>query len=61
MNEPVAVKFIAEIKQTKNMSDHSYNIILNLPEYHGEEASWFLKHQLDLVDVVVVLKSKDEL
>jgi hypothetical protein len=43
------------------MADHSYNVILNLPEIHGEEAAWFLKHQLDLIDAVIVLKPKEEL
>lgn len=60
MNEPVAVKFIAEIRQTKNMADHTYNVTLNLPEYHGDEAAWFLKNQLQLVDCVMVIKPTEE-
>lgn len=60
MSEPVAVKFIAEVRQTKNMADHTYNVTLNLPEYHGEEASWFLKNQLQLVECVVVIKPEME-
>lgn len=60
MSEPVSVKFVAEVRQTKNMADHTYNVTLNLPEYHGEEASWLLKHQLELVDCVLVIKPKEE-
>ena len=55
-----AVRFIAEVRTTKNMSDHTYNVTFNLPEYHGEEAAWFLKHQLELVEAVIVIKPKDE-
>ena len=60
MTEPIAVKFIAEIRKTQNMADHTYNVIFNLPEYHGEEAAWFLKHQLSLVEIVAVLKPNEE-
>lgn len=56
MSEPVAIKFTAEVRQTKTMADHTYNVTLNIPEYHGDEASWFLKHQLELVECVVVIK-----
>jgi len=33
MSEPVAVEFEAELKQVKSMSDHTYNVVLNVPEY----------------------------
>jgi len=55
MTEPVAVEFMAEIRQTKNMADHTYNVTLNLPENHGDQASWFLKNQLSLVKVIAVI------
>ena len=28
-----AVEFEAELRQVKSMSDHSYNVTLNVPEY----------------------------
>lgn len=60
MSDEIAVKFIAEIRQTKNMADHTYNVTLNLPEYHGDEASWFLKNQLQLIECVAVIKPTEE-
>jgi len=57
--EPIAVKFTAEIRKTQNMADHTYNVIINLPEYHGDEAAWFLKNQLALVEIVAVLKEDE--
>ncbi len=60
MAEPVAVEFEAEVKQVKTMMDHTVNVILCLPEYSKEQASWFLKHQSELVNVVAVLKPSEE-
>ena len=60
MNEPVAVKFIAEVRQTKNMADHTFNTVLNIPETCAEQAAWLLKNQLELVNVVIVLKPSEE-
>lgn len=60
MSDAIAVKFIAEVRQTKTMADHTYNVTLNLPEMHGEEAAWFLKRQLEIVECVVVIKPDSE-
>lgn len=60
MSDEIAIEFVAEIRQTKNMADHTYNVTLNLPEYHGEQAAWLLKHQLELVNVIAVVKPAEE-
>lgn len=60
MSEPVSIQFTAEVRKIQSMSDHTVNVTLNLPEYHGEQSAWFLKHQLDLVECVVVIKPESE-
>jgi hypothetical protein len=60
MTEQVAVEFLAEVRQTKNMADHTYNVTLNLPEMAGEQAAWLLRHQLELVKAVIVIEPKED-
>lgn len=60
MSDPIAIEFYAEVRQTKDMADHTYNVTLNLPEDCSEQASWLLIHQLELVKVLAVIIPKGE-
>jgi hypothetical protein len=60
MSEKIAIEFIAEIRQTKNMVDHTFTTALNLPEECAEQASWLLTHQLELIKIVAVIIPKEE-
>lgn len=57
MNEPIAIKFEAEVRKVQSMTDHTVNVTLNLPEY--ADASWFLKRIGALVKCVVVEEPKE--
>ena len=60
MSDTVAVEFEAEIKQVKTMMDHTVNITICLPEYAIEQATWFMRNQGALVDIVAVIKPSGE-
>jgi hypothetical protein len=36
------IRLEAEVRQVKSMVDGSYNVIINLPEYHLAAAQWLL-------------------
>jgi len=57
VNEPIAIKFEAEVRKVQSMTDHTVNVTLNLPEY--ADASWFLKRIGALVKCVVVEEPKE--
>jgi hypothetical protein len=54
-DEVKAVEFVAEIRQVKTMADHTVNVILNLPEYCGSQAAWFLMNQGNQIKSVSLL------
>lgn len=58
MSEPVAVEFEAEVRKVQNMVDGSFNLVLNMPEYAGNQAAWLLKHNKALVKCVIELESE---
>jgi hypothetical protein len=45
MNDGIkAVEFVYQVRQVKTMSDHSFNIVLNLPEFQADQAAVIMKH-----------------
>jgi len=52
-----AVKFEAELRQVKSMTDKSFNLILNIPEYEIDQARALMGMLLDHVAVAIVIVS----
>jgi len=55
MDEPLAVEFEAELRQIKSMADHSYNIVINVPEYCLPQVQAMLGWLGDLLKVVIAV------
>lgn len=49
-----AVHFEAELRQIKSMADHSYNVVINVPEYCLEQVQEMMGWLGDQVDVVII-------
>lgn len=58
MADPVAVEFEAELRQIKTMSDHSCNVVFNVPEYCVEQVQTMLMWLGDMVQIVAVDEGK---
>ena len=54
--EPII--FDAEIRQVKSMTDHSTNVVLNLPEYCTEQAAQLLKSIGDYGRVAIQISNE---
>ncbi len=52
--KPVAIQFEAEVRQVKSMADHTYNIVLNVPEYCLKDVQVVMAWLGDQVDVAFV-------
>lgn len=49
-----AVEFAAELRQIKSRaSDHTYDIVLNVPEYNTEQVKIMLDKLLGMVKIVM--------
>jgi hypothetical protein len=57
MTEIKAVELDAELRQIKSMSDHSYNVVLNVPEYCLPQVKQMMEWLLGAVRVVIEDKS----
>ena len=47
------IRLEAEVRQVKSMVDGSYNVIINLPEYHLQAAQWLLAQIGLMIDVSI--------
>lgn len=47
------IRLEAEVRQVKSMVDGSYNVIINLPEYHLAAAQWLLSQIGLMIDVTI--------
>jgi hypothetical protein len=47
------IRLEAEVRQVKSMVDGSYNVIINLPEYHLQAAQWLLSQIGLMIDVSI--------
>lgn len=52
MDDPI--RFDAEVRQIKSMSDGSFNLIINIPEYNLEQAQELMGWLRDMVAVAMV-------
>jgi len=59
MAEIVAIEFESEIRQIKTMSDRSFNIVLNVPEYGAEQVKKIMDWLQDNVKVLMVNENDD--
>ena len=51
--KPIAVEFEAELRQVKSMSDGTYNIVLNVPEYCLPQVKEMMGWLKSLVRIVI--------
>ena len=52
MDEPI--RFDAEVRQIRSMADHTFNVILNVPEYNVEQVQEMMTMLGDMVAVAMV-------
>lgn len=50
----IAIEFDCELRIVKPMVDHTFNIILNVPEYYREQAKMAIDKIGDEIHVVIV-------
>ena len=57
-----AIRFDAEVRQIRSMADHTFNVILNVPEYNIDQVKRMMDLMNDMVAVAMVEVSgeKDE-
>ena len=48
-----AVEFTAELRQIKSRVDHTYDIVLNVPEYNTAQVKEMMDKLLSMVRVVM--------
>jgi hypothetical protein len=58
MDEPI--RFDAELRSIKSMADHTFNVILNIPEYNIEQVQQMMTMLGDMVAVAMVKVSEDK-
>lgn len=56
-NQIRAVELDAEIRQVKSMSDHSYNVVLNVPEYCLPQVQKLMEWILSAARVIINVES----
>ena len=49
-----AIRFDAEVRQIRSMADHTFNVILNVPEYNVEQVQEMMTMLGDMVAVAMV-------
>ena len=49
-----AIRFDAEVRQIRSMSDHTFNVILNVPEYNIDQVKRMMDLMNDMVAVAMV-------
>ena len=55
-----AIHFDAELRQIRSMSDHTYNIVINVPEYNLEQVQQLMGMLGDMVAVAMIQVNKSE-
>jgi hypothetical protein len=48
------IQFTCELRSVKSCADHTFNIVLNIPEYHKEQAKALMDLIGDMVAVAMV-------
>ena len=52
MDEPI--RFDAEVRQIRSMADHTFNVIINVPEYNIDQVKRMMDLMNDMVAVAMV-------
>ena len=60
VEKPVAVEFVAEMRQVKSMADGTYNIVLNVPEYCLAQTQTMMAWLKDMVHIVAVKEAESD-
>lgn len=55
-----AIKFDCELRQIRSMSDHTFNVIINIPEYNVEQVQELMTMLGDMVAVAMVKVSGEQ-
>lgn len=50
----MTINFDAELRSIKSMADHTFNVILNIPEYNIEQVQTMMTMLGDMVAVAMV-------
>ena len=58
MSDPIAVEFVAELRQIKSMADGTYNVIFNFGEEQLEQTQLMMGWVRDLVRGVFVNETR---
>jgi hypothetical protein len=58
LSAPLAVEIRAELRQIKSMADHTYNVVLNVPEDCLEQVQVMMAWLGDEIGVVAVNQTK---
>ena len=56
----MTIHFDAEVRQIKSMSDGSFNLIINIPEYNLEQAQELMGWLRDQIAVAIIRVSESE-
>jgi len=56
----MTIHFDAELRSIKSMADHTFNVILNIPEYNIEQVQQMMTMLGDMVAVAMVKVSEDK-
>jgi len=55
-----AIRFDAEVRQIRSMADHTFNVILNVPEYNVEQVQEMMTMLGDMVAVAMIEVSENQ-
>jgi len=54
-----SIKFDAEVRQIKSMSDNSFNLVLNIPEYNIKQVQELMTMLNDMVAIAMISVDKE--
>jgi hypothetical protein len=55
-----AIHFDAEVRMVKSMVDHTYNVVLNIPEYNLEQVQELMGMLGEMIAVAMVKVDKND-
>jgi hypothetical protein len=56
----MTIHFDAELRQIRSMADHTFNVIINIPEYNIEQVQQMMTMLGDMVAVAMIEVSENQ-
>ena len=56
----MTIHFDAELRQIRSMADHTFNVIINVPEYNIEQVQQMMTMLGDMVAVAMIEVSENQ-